>query len=379
MGSIIDYIDWRGDILFSERGFNEVDNLFFAEIAYVNMEGLMIDKNEIITLGELYERYIKAENKSRIPMNDPFPLFKKAAFCKRFKDIRLTRYLDIIDAEKQLQCSAVTFILEDNSLYIAFRGTDGTITGWREDCNFSFLSETPGQKAAVQYVNETAEALEGSIRIGGHSKGGNFAVYSAAFCNEEIKNKRITDVYSNDGPGFNSAVANSANYKEILPKVKKIMPESSLVGILLSSAEEKKIVRSTAKGIVQHHPYSWCVTGVNFVKADGLSAESMLMSETLQKWLGGLSDDERKTFVSSVFDTLEASGATTLEELNKNKLVSYNAILKAAAQFSPERRNEIFKILKSLAKTGGEVFFNEARKVFDKIIEPQQKGEISTT
>ena len=103
------------------------------------------------------------------------------------------------------------------------------------------------------------------------------------------------------------------------------------------------------------------------------------MSETLQKWLGGLSDDERKTFVSSVFDTLEASGATTLEELNKNKLVSYNAILKAAAQFSPERRNEIFKILKSLAKTGGEVFFNEARKVFDKIIEPQQKGEISTT
>lgn len=379
MGSILDYIDWRGDILFSERSFNEVDNLIFSELAYVNMDGLMADRNEIITIGELYRRYVKAENKSNIPLNDPFPLFKKAAVCDRFKSIRLTRYVDIIDAEKQLQCSAVTFILEDKSLYIAFRGTDGTITGWREDCNFSFLSETAGQKAAVQYVNETAEALEGSIRIGGHSKGGNFAVYSSAFCNEEIRKNRITEVYSNDGPGFNSVIAGSEQYREILPKVKKIMPESSLVGILLSSAEEKKVVKSTAKGIYQHHPCSWCVTGVSFVEADGLSTESMLMSETLQKWLGGLSDDERKTFVASVFDTIEASGAATLAELNKNRLVSYNAILKAAAQFSPERRNEIFKILKNLAKTGGEVFFNEAKKTFEKIMEPQQKDGLSTT
>ncbi len=365
MGNILDYIDWRGDIRFYERPFNEVDNLIFSELAYVNMSGI-IQNDEKVSLEELYKRYCSSSNRSNIPMNDPLPLFEKAAACDRFRNTMVMCFTEIVDAEKQIQFSAVTFLPEDNTVYISFRGTDDTIVGWREDCNFSFLSSTPGQNCAVEYVNRIASVTQGDIRIGGHSKGGNFAVYAASFCNSSFR-CRIKEVYSNDGPGFNSTIVQSEEYLSILPKVKKILPESSLVGLLLSSAEEKKIVKSTAKGIYQHHPYSWCVTGCGFDEADSLSTESTLMNEALQKWIGNLSDSERKLFVSSVFDFIEASGAETLDDLNKNKMVSYNAILRAGTDFPNEKKTEIFKMLKNFARTSGEIIFNEAVKTFEKL------------
>lgn len=370
MGNILDYIDWRGDISFAESPFNDVDNLILSELAYINMKDLIAD-DEYVSLHELYERWKNSDNKPNIPLNDPTELFEKAASCIRFKNIKVGSFLEIIDTEKQLQFAAVTFMPGDSTAYISFRGTDDTIVGWREDFNLSFLTETPGQKEAVKYINSVAGEKSCLLRIGGHSKGGNLAVYGAAFCDKSIR-ERIIAVYSNDGAGFNSETAESEEYISIIPRVKKIIPESSLVGILLSGKEKRSVVKSTAKGIYQHHPYTWCVLGGDFVRAEGLSKESILMDETLSLWLGELSNEERRLFVSAVFDSLEASGASTFDELNKNKLVSYNAILKAGTQFQAEKRTEVFKMLKNLAKTGGEIFFNEAKKMFEKVLDVKQ-------
>ena len=370
MGNILDYIDWRGDITFAERPFNDVDNLILSELAYINMKDLIAD-DEYITLQQLYERWTKSDNKPNIPLNDPTELFKKAASSIRFRNIKAGRFSEIINTEKQLQFAAVTFMPGDGSAYISFRGTDDTLVGWREDCNLSFLAETPGQKEAVKYINAIAKQTSCLMRIGGHSKGGNFAVYGAAFCDKNIR-ERLIAVYSNDGPGFNSTIEKTEEYITIIPKVKKIVPESSLVGILLLGAEKRSVVKSTAKGIYQHHPYTWCVLGEDFIRTKKLSVESALMDEALRQWLGNLSNEEKKLFVNSVFDSLEASGASTLDELNKNKLVSYNAILKAGAEFPAEKRAEIFRILKSFARASGEVFFNEAKKIFEKALDVKQ-------
>ena len=370
MSNILDYLDWRGDILFSERPFNEVDNLILSELAYVNMKGLVpSEDSSSITLSELFKKYRESKDKLVIPMNDPEPLLERAAASDRFRNVRLMLLREKTDIDEQLQFCAVSFIIGDGSCYISFRGTDATIVGWREDCNFSFLSQTPGQLAAADYVNEAASLTDCSLRVGGHSKGGNFAVYGAAFCNEKIRDKRITEIYCNDGPGFNDNVINSEQYKATLPKIRKIIPESSLVGLLLSGAEEKTIIKSSAKGIYQHNPFSWCVTGCCFEKADGLSAESTLMNEALSKWIGELDDSDRKLFVTSVFDSIEASGALTLNDINKNKLMSYNAMMNAAKEISAERRIKLFNMLRSLTEISGEVFFNEARKKFEQIKE----------
>ncbi len=362
MGNIIDYIDWRGDIRFSERNFNDIDNLILSELSYINMKGI-IDEDESITLSQLYSRWKDSGIQHNIPLNDPTELFEKAAGCARFRDMKVCFFREKIDTEKQLQFAAVTFMPEDKTAYIAFRGTDDTIVGWKEDCNLSFLSATPGQKEAAAYIDFISGKINNLLRIGGHSKGGNFAVYGSAFCNESIRG-RIIAVYSNDGPGFNSSVADSKEYQTILPKVKKIIPESSLVGILLSDNEKRTVVTSSAKGIYQHHPYTWCVLGNSFVTADRLSNESTLMDKTLRKWLGGLNNDEKKLFVSALFDMIEAPGAATLDELNKNKFISYSAAIKAVSGFSEEKRSEFFRILVELAKAGDEIIIEQAKKNF---------------
>ena len=215
MGNILDYIDWRGDITFAERPFNDVDNLILSELAYINMKDLIAD-DEYITLQQLYERWTKSDNKPNIPLNDPTERFKKAASSIRFRNIKAGRFSEIINTEKQLQFAAVTFMPGDGSAYISFRGTDDTLVGWREDCNLSFLAETPGQKEAVKYINAIAKQTSCLMRIGGHSKGGNLAVYAAVKVPMNIQD-RIQTVWSNDGPGYQEDFITSESYLRMKP------------------------------------------------------------------------------------------------------------------------------------------------------------------
>ena len=325
--NILDYLDWRGDLTFAERPFNEVDNLIFSELAYAEMENIVPESFAFtVSLRTLCESYLALGYQS-VLINDPLPLLQKAAVCERYRDVRVGGYLNRVDEGEQMQFAAMTFALGDGTLYAAFRGTDNTIVGWREDFNISFLPETPGQAEAAAYLNRLAAAFTHPIRVGGHSKGGNFAVYAAAFCEEELNdNRRIVEVYSNDGPGFNSSVADSPRYKAILPKVKKIVPESSLIGLLLSSRAERRVIRSDAKGLLQHDPYTWSVVGDHFVAADSLSPESTFMDETLAGWIDSMDNEQKKAVVSAIFDSMEASGASTITEMNENKWLSYSAI-----------------------------------------------------
>ncbi len=370
MGNILDYLEQNGKTMLSEKPFSEVDNLILSELAYVNMSWIMPEEaGASISLRELCKRYEESGNSFTFSVNNPEPLLKSAAASRRFGDMRLMNFCESTDVKKQLQFSAVTFELSDGTCYISFRGTDATIAGWHEDCNFSFLESTPGQLESVRYINETAKLTDGKLRVGGHSKGGNFAVYGSAFCDEKIREERITEIYNNDGPGFNDRIVSKAEYRAVLPKVIKIIPESSLVGLLLSGMEDRIIIKSSAKGIFQHDPYSWCVDGDRFERAVGLSAESAFTDQALHKWIGSLDDSQRKLIVTSLFDSIKASGAQTLDEIKQNKIESYNAMLRAAAQFPFERRAELMKLMGGLAMTSGELFFTEARKRFDRMTE----------
>ena len=242
--NFLDYLDWRGDIKFEERQLNEVDNLIFSTLAYTDMEGLIGENGT--TISELYM------------VINPKLLLEKAAQSERYKNVLVKYYINKIDTERNLQFSAVTFEANKKISYIAYRGTDNTLAGWHEDCNMSYLPKTPGQFEAAEYLNRISEKSEHDLIIGGHSKGGNFAVYAAAFCKNNIQ-ERILKVYSNDGPGFNSTIANSKEYLDIIPKTEHIITDSSIVGILLSSKSKRKVIKSSAMGFDQHNPYTWNV------------------------------------------------------------------------------------------------------------------------
>ena len=376
MGTILDYIVWRGDLTMKERPFNEVDNLILSELVYFDFDKVM-EEETAITIEEAYRRYQLQEYPENYSINDPVPMLKACAESRRFSDILISDFLSIIDPERQIQFAAAVFHMDDNMNYVAFRGTDNTIVGWREDFNFSFMEETGAQAEALQYLNRVLEQYQTYSIVGGHSKGGNLAIYAAAFCDEFLKN-RIIWVYSNDGPGFNQYIAEQLKELDILSKVQQVMPEASIVGIIFSNQTQKKIIRSYGNnGAEQHDPYTWMVERDHFVKADSQSSASMILDETLRRWMEMVEPEQRKVVVSCIFDAIDASGATTLPELNENKWISYNAILKAASMSDPEVKNTVLDSFRKLALVGKDVIWDETQRKFEplkqKAMEPLKK------
>ena len=370
--NMLDYLDWRGDITFDERPLNEVDNLIFSELAYLKMDDLIPDGG--VTIARLHADFIAAGYGPSPLVNDPLPLLEKLAASERFRNVTVRGFINRIDCEKQAQFSAVTFCYREGEVYIAFRGTDDTLVGWREDMNFSFLNETPGQSEAVAYLNRAARELSGTLTVGGHSKGGNFAVYAAAFCDDSVRS-RIVRVYSNDGPGFRSEIVDTANYQLILDRTVKIIPENSLVGILLSDREHRRVITSSGKGVMQHNPYTWNICGASFVEADERGTASLFMDDTLHRWVAKLSEDDLRVLVNTVFDTIEASGASTLNEINTDRHVTYSAILKAAAKIDPAARAELGEIIKKLIFSGRDAMYAETRKSLERLLPSAPAGD----
>ena len=212
MADILDYIEWRGDLTFREREFNDVDNLILSLLAYSDFKGIisMDEGSPPISIAELYSKYVEAgKNQSELACN-PKPVFEKCAKTNRFGNIMVKDYVDIVNQGRQFQFAAMTFQLGDGTVYAAFRGTDNTLVEWREDLNFSFMEATPAQLCAAEYLDIVCEKTNDPVRTGGHSKGGNLAMYAAAFCEDQNKD-RIVRVYSNDGPGFNEIIAENEN------------------------------------------------------------------------------------------------------------------------------------------------------------------------
>lgn len=211
MANILEYLDWRGDLTLLERPFNEVDNLILAEICYLDFSGFVPAgfQTQQVTLLDAASAYFAAhpETNMGVLVPDQIPvLVEHAAKTARFGDIRLLGYVNRIDEETQTQFSALTMLLPDGSAYVAFRGTDDTIVGWKEDFNMAFTPEIPAQKYAAEYLRQVSAALPfRPLLVGGHSKGGNLAVYAAVFCGQDVQ-KRILAVYNNDGPGFYSSL-----------------------------------------------------------------------------------------------------------------------------------------------------------------------------
>ena len=154
--------------------------------------------------------------------------------------------------------------------------------------------------------------------IGGHSKGGNLAVYAAAFCSFATKS-RVNVVYNNDGPGFHESIINSQEYQEILPRIHTFLPQSSIIGRLLNHKEQTTILKSTQTGIMQHDLYSWQVEGKKFVSLEELTNGSQFVDKTIKDWLKAVSPEQRGECIDILFQILESTEATTMSEISRKK------------------------------------------------------------
>ena len=366
MANIEDYLLWRGDLTFEQDEFNLVDNLILAELAYVDFKDIIpaAGSGEKITLKQACDDFFELHDEEELKLVKSFiwyaPFFmKKMAHTKRFADMLLGNYALHNNEEKQVQFGAFTAEPGDGSIYVSFMGTDDSLIGWKEDFNMSFIRPIPSQLEAAEYVNETIKYSRRKIRLGGHSKGGNLAIYAAVKAKPSLK-RRIIAVYNNDGPGFDREMIESEEYRQMLPKIKTIVPEHSVVGMLLEHEEKYMIVKSSQTGIMQHDAMSWQVCGNRFETVKSVDRTSRMLNEALSNWINGLSRTQRSEFVETLFAIITSSGAVNLSDLSADRFNFAGSALKMYSSLDRETKIMLRRMLKSLT---GE--FDKARKMIN--------------
>ena len=264
---------------------------------------------------------------------------------KRFAGIKLVGHVNNVDKATETQFCATSILLEDGSLFISYRGTDDSLVGWKENFNMSFMSTIPAQLSAAKYINQASALSSKKIYLGGHSKGGNLAIYAAVKCREDVK-KRIDTVFCNDGPGFSRKFLDAADYKETKPKIKSFIPQSSVVGLLLEHDENYEVIKSSERGLMQHNPLSWEVLGASFIKLNAITKESRMIDRKFKAWLSEMSAKQREDFVDAVYEVFSSTSAATLTDLGADKF----KLIKALGGMSDENKATVIKSIKLLLK-----------------------------
>ncbi len=328
MANFMDYLDWRGDLTVKQAPFNSIDNLILSTLIYIdfNLTGMDLSAKANITIQEAGERFsmLHADEKinpGRLIPDEIFELFDVLSRSQRFKNMKLSYYVDQIDEIEEKQFAAITVDLGNGDICIAFRGTDDTIVGWKEDFNMCFQTPVPSQIQAVEYLHQVAHGKRGKIYMGGHSKGGNLAIYAATYCHSLVR-RRIAKICSFDGPGFTRDLLEKESYKSISKRIQTIVPQSSVIGILLEHDDQYEVVSSTQSGLFQHDMFSWQVLGDDFVYVDDISASSSRVEHTMKEFIRSMSLEERQKFVEALFYVFEQTGAKTLSQLKVREVLT---------------------------------------------------------
>lgn len=356
MPNILDYLDWRGDIGFEASPFNEVDSLILSELSYVDFKDYVgSDFSTPITLKEAGEKLISDEGKAVFSMlfldtKEFTELLQKASASRRFGGIKLLNFVNNIDTDREMQFSAITYELYGDLIYIAFRGTDDTVVGWKEDLNMGVLETIPSQPSALAYLIHTATRFSNrKIILGGHSKGGNLAIYSAINSHSSI-HSRIEHIYNHDGPGFLNGISNNDAFSKLEPRITTLIPQGSIVGMLLEHDEKYSIVESNKSGLLQHNGFSWEVMGTEFRKKPVTETNSQIVDMTLKQYLAKSSLEERQRFVNGAAEIIAGFEQETLSDITADKIRNMIKVAKNMENISPEGRKAMTEALKFISK-----------------------------
>lgn len=319
---MIKYLTEYGAVSFEEAPLNDVDRLIFAQLAYMDFEQAAEElktQPQSNSLSYALSHAVWADSDD--PSEDRFSFQKKddrqlaalAGECARYRAVEFVDFYRQYDALTQTQFAALTLRLCEGHLLIAFRGTDNTLAGWKEDFNMAFMDEIQAQRLARLYIEENAPEAD-IITVCGHSKGGNLALYAAAFCRESIQ-KRIESAVSFDGPGFNEHVIQSESFRRMEDRMRVIMPGSSIVSLLFDQPKNTRLIESRMFSTLQHYPYFWNTEKMDFVYTNRRSLGSAVMGKALCGLMERLDAETREHLIEEVYDLIASTEADTLNDL----------------------------------------------------------------
>ena len=345
MGKVMDYLAWRGDLDFIHDPLNDVDALILVLLSYLPFNSIVpeLGSNEGISLKETASEFLSANQTS-----DPKPdgvqptllasfnsgllnLLTEGAKCPRFESVQLSRYEENTDFVVGRQFGALTYTIPNarREKVVAFRGTDNSLIGWKEDFEIACTEQTPAQESACRYLDEVIGLFSSKVTVCGHSKGGNLAVYGSAMSNS-LNRGRISKVINFDGPGFDFSILPREPFEKWEDKILNYVPEESTVGMLLESVGKRKVVSSASRSLNQHNAFNWRVNRTDFVPAK-MSRTSELFDDTLNTWLAEMPLPKRQIFVDALFDVLGAADGRRIDPKEdikefKNILIKYSKL-----------------------------------------------------
>ena len=323
--NIFEYVDRVGNLTFEEKRFNEVDNLVFCSLLYLNYTYTNINNYEH-TLGYIGRQYLNTNDYRSVrrlgfAQRTAYKLLRKVISKRRYKDIIIHDY--VYSCNKDKQFSAVMYRINKNLEYICFEGTDEMISGWKEDFALSYKFPVPSQNDAIKYANKHIKIKGPNIILGGHSKGGNLALVASMYVNH-IKQHKINKIYSNDGPGLRDKEYFSREYNRIKKKYCHYVVDYSIFGVILRN-DIYAVVKTTKKNVLSHDLDNWIVTEDNMVRTE-LSDKSRVFMNNFLTWLNNHSDIDKENTVKNIFGIFEECKIKKLYEIysigNLRKLIS---------------------------------------------------------
>ena len=351
MGNLITYVQQYEAQTFEDKSLTDIDVLVLTEIAYLPFDEIVpksFDVTEAISLNQLGKEFEKIKEKEH--ENNPFmitseriELLEVVSKSQRYKDIKVFGFMNDIDDELTKQFAAVCYQWEEESRWIIFRGTDESLTGWKEDFMMTYSDLIPAQTDAIEYLRKQAELFSGSLNISGHSKGGNLSLYASAMQEETVQD-RIKQIYCWDAPGVHRSILGTEGYQRVVSKAKRYIPQDSIVGLMLESQVPYHIIESQGSGISQHSALMWNIEEDHFVELTELTKNSQLTDQTFKQWTEVVSDEDLKLFFDTFFELIFEMGVETVNDVYYNFRMYMQKFFEKAYQMNPEKREVLLRV-----------------------------------
>ena len=353
---ILDYLHWRSDLTFDERPYNELDAVAFCALGYEILDEVFKEK-KMMTLDEVAEQFFMMNDetalKKRLSVSSrSYEILKAMRNTKRYGSLIVAGYVSEMDRNLDLQFSVMTLIHKEKWKAVIFRGTDDTITGWKEDFSMLYRDEVLAQRKAVEYMSEITKdesiinRLFGKMDyyVAGHSKGGNLAMYACAHVPESVQ-KRIKRIDNFDGPGFRDEVWNTPSMKNILPVMRTYLPGDSFFGRMFVNNSEKILVKSSKNGLMQHHLYHWQVNVDALVRTDCFEESSDKAIFKLNELIKDHTEAELKEIVESTFTLTETLGLIKISDVVKVDVLKVAKALKELTELDGKTKKVLVELV----------------------------------
>ena len=351
MGNLITYVQQYEAQTFQEKLVTDIDILVLTEIAYLPFDEIVsssFEEKAAISLNQLGKEFetIREKEHEKNPFmitEERIQLLELVSKSQRFKDIKVFGFMNDIDDELTKQFAAVCYQWKEDSRWIIFRGTDESLTGWKEDFMMTYSDLIPAQTDAIEYLRKQAELFKGNLNVSGHSKGGNLSLYASAMQEEDIQN-RIQQIYCWDSPGVHRSILNTEGYHRIVSKAKRYIPQDSIVGLMLESHVPYHIIESQGSGISQHSALMWNIEEDHFVELTELTRNSQLTDQTFKQWTEVVSDEDLKLFFDTFFDLIFEMGVETVNDVYYNFRMYMQKFFEKAYQMDTEKREILLRV-----------------------------------